>query len=112
MKHGSRALVLAAALLVSRALLDPGSAPEPAASDPPPHGAMRLLYGERLDANREPPDVLALLPGIGPARARALIEARPLCSLADVDRVAGIGPVTLRTLSDRLTFSAPPHGCE
>lgn len=108
-----RALVLASSLLVVRALVD-GDAPGALLVDrpAPSHGAARLLYDEPLDANREPADVLALLPGLGPKRAQALVDARPLCSLADVDRVAGIGPVTLRTLTASLGFPDPPRGCE
>ncbi|MBM4384140.1 MAG: helix-hairpin-helix domain-containing protein [Deltaproteobacteria bacterium] len=56
--------------------------------------------------------MLALLPGLGPVRAQALVDARPLCSLAEVDRVAGIGPVTLRTLAGQLAFPDLPRGCE
>jgi hypothetical protein len=108
-----RAVALASALLAARALLDgdAGASP-PITRGVPEHGAARLLYGERLDPNREPAVVLALLPGLGPKRAEALVEARPLCSLADVDRVDGLGPVTLRTLGDHLAFADRPRGCE
>ncbi len=113
MTRGSaRAVAFVAALLSARALLD-GGAGAPAVERAVPHGGpARLLYGAALDANREPAEVLALLPGIGPARGEAIVAARPLCSLADLDRVPGVGPVTLRTLGTALAFPALPHACE
>jgi len=63
----------------------------------PLRGSSRLLFGQRLDLNRAPPQVLEVLPGIGPARAAALAEERirrPFASLAEVERVHGIGPAT------------------
>jgi DNA uptake protein ComE-like DNA-binding protein len=100
-----------AGLLLARAWWDESrSAPVPLRRAPA-SGATRLLYGERLDPNREPAEVLALLPGLGPARAAALVSARPLCSLADVDRVPGIGPATLRQLAPRLALAPSPRGC-
>jgi DNA uptake protein ComE-like DNA-binding protein len=112
-RGAARATTLLAALLLARALLD---APHFEDAAPlrtaPPSGAARLLYGERLDPNREPAHVLALLPGIGLARAEAIVAARPHCSLAHVDRVPGVGPATLRVLAMRLTFRDPPSNCE
>jgi hypothetical protein len=107
---GSVASVIAG-LLLARAAWDEG---RPAPVPPrraPDSGAARLLYGERLDPNREPAEVLALLPGLGPVRAAALVAARPLCSLADVDRVPGVGPATLRQLATRLALPRSPRGC-
>ncbi len=76
----------------------------------PPEGAVRLLYGLRLDAARAAVSDLEALPGIGPARAAALARAReraPLCGPADLLRVPGIGPVTVRRLAPRLRFTDP-----
>jgi competence protein ComEA len=107
----ARALALAAAALLARALLD-GEAPVALALRPPPEqGAARLLYGAALDPNREPSDVLQLLPGIGPARAAAIVAARPICSLADLDRVPGIGGATLRAVAESLAFRDLPGNC-
>ena len=108
----TRVLALAAAALLARTLLD-GEArpPGPALRAPPERGAARLLYGAALDPNREPSDVLQLLPGIGPARADAIIAARPICSLADLDRVPGIGGATLRALAGSLAFRDLPGNC-
>jgi len=107
----ARVLALGAACLVARAVFDlhmPAAAPERAA---PPIGAARLLYGEGLDPNREPAEVLQLLPRVGPGRAEAIISARPICSLDDLDRVPGIGPATVRALAGSLAFRDLPGNC-
>jgi competence protein ComEA len=85
----SRAAWLTAAALLVLAL--PGPAPQPGPC-PDPRGAAGLLCGRLLDLNAASPEALEVLPGIGPARARALAAARPFASVADVERVSGIGP--------------------
>lgn len=60
-----------------------------------------------IDANHATPAQLDLLPGIGPALAARIVEARsktPFQSLADLDRVKGIGPSKLEKLGPYLTF--------
>jgi hypothetical protein len=112
MRHGSaRALAIVAAALLGRALSDGDASGRPAPRDAPLRGPVRLLYGAPLDANRESAEALALLPGIGPARAAAIVAARPLCSLADVDRVQGVGPATLRLLARGVAFPDLPPDC-
>ena len=64
----------------------------------PMRGAAGLLCGRALDLNAATPESLEALPGIGPARARALAAARPFASVADVERVRGIGPALRRRL--------------
>ena len=69
--------------------------PDPGAPFWPLRGASPLLFGRPLDLNRAPLEVLEVLPGIGPARARAIAserERRPFGSLAELTRVKGIGP--------------------
>jgi DNA uptake protein ComE-like DNA-binding protein len=110
-RSGARVMTLLAVLLTLRAAMDAPARVKAPHRVPPARGATRLLYGERLDPNREPAEVLALLPGIGPARAEALVAARPHCSLADVDRTPGVGPATLLLLSEWLTFRDPPDNC-
>jgi hypothetical protein len=107
-----RALALLGAALLARAWADGDAPGRPAARAAPPRGGERLLYGAPLDANREPAEALALLPGIGPGRAAAIVAARPLCSLADLDRIPGIGPATLRQLASGLAFPDPPRHCD
>jgi len=68
---------------------------------PPLRGAARLLFDQRLDANRADAASLETLPGIGPVRAAAIVaerERRPFASLEELVRVPGIGPRTLARL--------------
>lgn len=74
----------------------------------PLRGAARLLFGLRLDANRADAESLDALPGIGRARAEALVAARqqrPLCGPADLERVAGIGPRVRKQVEGWLEFA-------
>lgn len=60
-----------------------------------------LAEGERIDPNRAPLEELRRLPGVGPARARAIVEAREAAPFAvpeDLLRVPGIGPASLARL--------------
>lgn len=41
---------------------------------------------------------LETLPGIGPARAQAIIDGRPYATIDDLDHVPGIGPATIANL--------------
>jgi len=56
-----------------------------------------------VDLNRAPPRLLILLPGIGPARAAAIVKDRrrlgPYAAIEDLVRVHGIGPATVRGLA-------------
>jgi len=71
-------------------------------------GPTRRLFGLPVDPNQADSVTLETLPGIGPARARAIIAeraARPFASLADLRRVHGLGPVTTAALAAHLDFS-------
>jgi competence protein ComEA len=46
---------------------------------------------------------LETLPGIGPAKAAAIIANRPYASVDDLDRVPGIGPATIANLRPLVT---------
>jgi hypothetical protein len=78
-------------------------------------GPARLLFGLAIDPNRADRGTLEALPGIGAARAAALVEARtgkPFCGPEDLGRVKGIGPKTRRAVEGWLSFG--PHrtqGC-
>jgi competence protein ComEA len=68
-----------------------------------------LAPGERLDPNSAPEEELRRLPGIGPTRARAIIEQRAAGEFhrrEDLLRVSGIGAVTLDRIAPHLRF--PP----
>ena len=63
------------------------------------------------DLNAAPERHLMLLPGIGPARARAIVEERarggPFGSVVDLQRVRGIGPATTAALAPLVSGGSP-----
>ncbi len=77
--------------------------------------ALRDLRGLPLPLNLAAPADLEILPGIGPRRASAIVADRgargPFARVADLERVAGIGPATLRRLGSRL-FVGPDPACD
>ena len=100
------ALALAVLLLARAAPCAPGRV-RPVGT-PPERGAARLLFGLALDPNHEQARALEALPGIGPARAEAIVTGRPYCGVEDLARVPGIGPVTLRRLTGRVRVEPSP----
>ncbi len=65
-------------------------------------GPVLLLFGQPLDLNEADAQALEVLPGIGPSRARAIVAARsegPFGSLAELESIPGIGPVTVARLA-------------
>ncbi len=62
----------------------------------------KLTVGAMLDLNRASADDLAQLPGVGPALAKAIVDARARLggfkSWDEVDAVSGVGPAKLSTL--------------
>jgi len=74
--------------------------------------ASPLGANERLDPNTAPVAELRRLPGVGPARAEAIVAERssggPFRSLLDMARVPGIGPRTVEALKPHLTFASNP----
>jgi competence protein ComEA len=71
------------------------------AGTPLPAGAT-LTVGGRLDLNSASAADLALIPGVGPSVAQALIDARGarggFASWEDVDAVPGVGPARMEAL--------------
>jgi competence ComEA-like helix-hairpin-helix protein len=78
-----------------------GSASEP---------ARRLFCSGRLPVNTASAGDLERLEGIGPARARAIVEHRarhgPFHGPGDLERVRGLGPVTVGRLTPHIDFNA------
>lgn len=69
--------------------------------EPPLAGAVGLLFGIPLDLNRASAQDLLALPGVGPARAEAIVAARadaPFCTVLGIERVRGIGPRTAQNI--------------
>ena len=71
--------------------------------------ARPLAQGEQIDVDRAPVAELARLPKVGPRLARTIVADReahgPFGSLAGLDRVAGIGPGLLKTISPHVAFT-------
>ncbi|RMD84292.1 MAG: helix-hairpin-helix domain-containing protein [Candidatus Dadabacteria bacterium] len=69
-----------------------------------------MKAAERLDLNTATAEQLAELPGIGPVKAAAIVEARkqrPFTSVEDLERVKGIGSHLIANLRDRVSVSGP-----
>lgn len=62
-----------------------------------------------IDLNRASVDLLAELPGIGPAKASAIVERRrtagPFRTVEELAEVRGIGPKTVERLRNRVTLT-------
>jgi competence protein ComEA len=88
----------------------PGSAAGSPAAELDPDGASAgtaaIDADGRVDLNRASEQELQTLPGVGPARAAAIIEHReshgPFSAPGDLRAVPGIGEKTFQTLADRV----------
>ncbi len=75
----------------------------PASTAPRPGGAEE---GPLVSLNRADEEALQALPGVGPALARRIVEARrarPFRSVDDLLEIRGIGPATLERIRPRAT---------
>jgi len=74
--------------------------------------ATPLAPGERIDPNRADAIELARLPGVGPAMADRIVEAREargwLLTMDELLEVPGIGPATLERIRPHLQITPPP----
>lgn len=69
--------------------------------------ALPLAPGERVDPNAAPLEELDRLPGVGPATARRIVEARgerPFRWTGGMTRVHGVGPATLEKMRPHLAL--------
>lgn len=77
-------------------------------------GPARLLFNLPIDLRQADAETLMVLPGIGAARAQAILalrEAGGLNAVSDLLRVKGIGPKTLRGIEERVAVDyAEPCG--
>ena len=111
------AAVLAAVVLLARQddnapilIIPPQEAPAQAAA---PGSSPTQAQSEGLiDLNLASARLLDTLPGIGPALAQAIIDYRenvhPFQSVAEVQEVPKIGPVTYENIRDLVTVSGLP----
>ncbi len=71
-----------------------------------------LAAGERIDPNFADETELRRLPGIGPAKASAIVRDRrekgPFIALEDLERVAGLGEKTVERLAPHLALTSIP----
>ena len=71
-------------------------------------GAARLVCGVGLDLNRATQEDLILLPGIGPKRAKQIVESRevegPYSDPGDLVRIKGIGEKTVERIRPWLVW--------
>jgi competence ComEA-like helix-hairpin-helix protein len=113
---------IAASLVVAIAAVSLSShaRPEPPRVEPPKapeSSAVRALrQGQSVVLDRATAADLELLPGIGPAIARRIVESRtaegPFRSVDDLDRVKGIGERTVERLRPFVTVAAGSVGIE
>lgn len=72
---------------------------------------LSILSPDLVNINTADTDLLETLPGIGPAKAEAIVEFRetfgPFLTIGDLDLVAGIGPATVASLADLVTAGTP-----
>lgn len=59
----------------------------------------QVALGGKVSLNRASANSLEGLPGVGPALAARIVAGRPYRSIADLDRVKGIGPKTVAKLA-------------
>lgn len=80
----------------------------PCGSEP---GRLLLLRGDRVSLAEASPEDLEAVPGIGPARARAIVLDRdrngPVSSVAELARVVGIGARTADRLRAYMVARGP-----
>jgi competence protein ComEA len=73
-------------------------------------GVVDAGESSRVNINHASVAELTSLPGIGPAKAAAIVEERehaPFRSVADLTRVSGIGDTMLEQLQDRISVGEP-----
>jgi competence ComEA-like helix-hairpin-helix protein len=76
-------------------------------------GATRVEAEARIDLNAASVEELETLPGIGPSRARAIVEWRADGAFVEVEDLAdvpGVGEALVDRLRDRIVVGRAPTG--
>jgi competence protein ComEA len=63
----------------------------------------QAAIGDKVNLNTATKEELDALPGIGPVKAQAIIDARPFKSIEDVKRVKGIKEGEFSKIKDQIT---------
>jgi competence protein ComEA len=71
--------------------------------------AANLAFAMNLkEINKAPKDKLMQIKGIGEAKAKAIMEARPFKSIGELDDVKGIGPALLENIKNDVIKGSSP----
>lgn len=62
-----------------------------------------LAPGEKININKASAEELDVLPGIGPARAKLIVEARPFDKIEDIMKIKGIKEVEFGKIKEMIT---------
>ena len=63
----------------------------------------KTTAGQKVDINTAAKDDLDALPGIGPVKAQAIIDARPFKTIEDIMKVKGIKDGEFSKIKDLIT---------
>ena len=114
MPDGSGGSPLGVVRLGEGCALAPRGAGKPCPCESVP-GSIRVLLGLPVPLNRASAEDLRAVPGIGPVRAGAIVADRAArggyASLAELERVRGIGPATLARLRPFLFAGRADPAC-
>ncbi|GAA5532157.1 ComEA family DNA-binding protein [Deinococcus aluminii] len=89
---------------VMRVDLPPPAQVQAAMPEYPTTASVQPLISGRVNLNSASLEQLEALPKVGPSLAARIVAGRPYRSLADLDRVKGVGPSTLQALTPLVTF--------